>query len=348
MRQDRDARETSMERTLQKCLTTAAAALAMSISSLVVPAVAQTAGQPKPAASQPSPPPLPDPFAERVVDMGGVRVTTDIVYAAIPGFRPLQLDLYRPVGQEPRPLVVYIHGGGWMIGHRRAPIIPNQDFTKTLADLARRGYVVAAISYRFNKEAPFPAALDDVATAIRFLRADAKKYGIDPSRVATWGGSAGAQLAVLQAVNCGRLLAGDDRSNPEQSDCVSASVGWYGPYDFRDWGAAYAPVPRNIYLDCTIGACSAERLASASAITFVDAKDPPILLVTGSNDETVPDSQSRAMAAAIKAVNGSVELEVIPDVGHGWKSVDPAKRTAAMKLATDATFSFLDRHLKAR
>lgn len=294
-----------------------------------------------------APPPLPDPFGERVVDMGnGVSTTTDITFSAIPGFRPLLLDLYRAKGTEARPLVIYVHGGAWMIGHRRASVVPDMDSTRVLADLAARGYVVASISYRFSREAPFPAAQDDVRTAIRFLRAHAENYGIDPSRVAIWGSSAGAQLAVMAAVNCGKPVSGDDQANPGQSDCVQAAVGWYGPYDFRTWPASYAPTPRNVYLDCVTGACSAERLASVSAITFLDAKDPPTLLITGTADTTVPDSQSRQMATAAKAVNAPVELEIIPGVGHGWKSPDKDRRIAAMNHAVDLTFRFIDDKLK--
>lgn len=316
--------------------------LSMAFLMLAGPVHAQTSSQAEP----PPPPPLPDPFGERVIDMGdGVSVTTDIAFSAIPGFRPLLLDLYRKKAAGTRPLVIYAHGGAWMIGHRRASVVPGVDFTKVLADLAARGYVVASISYRFNREAPFPAAQDDTRTAIRFLRANAEKYGIDPSRVAIWGSSAGAQLAVMEAVNCGKPVSGDDQSNSTQSDCVQAAVGWYGPYDFRSWAASYAPVPRNVYLDCMIGACSAERLAAVSAITFVDAKDPPILLVTGTTDESVPDSQSREMAAAAKAANASVELEIIPDVGHSWKSPDKNRTMAAMRHALDVTFRFFDEKL---
>ncbi|WP_189621799.1 alpha/beta hydrolase [Novosphingobium colocasiae] len=292
---------------------------------------------------------MPDPFGERVFHFAnGVTATTDIAFSAIPGFRPLLLDLYRGAGSGPRPLVIYVHGGGWMIGHRRAPMIRNQDFTKVLADLSARGYVVASISYRFSKEAPFPAAQDDVRTAIRFLRANANKYGIDTSRVGIWGASAGAQLAVMEAVNCGKPASGEDQTNLTQTDCVTAAVGWYGPYDFRTWPAKYAPGPRNVYLDCPIGACSDERLAAVSAITYINPKDPPILLITGTEDNTVPDSQSREMAAALQAIDAPVQLEIIPGVGHGWKSPDEAKTIAAMDHAAEVTFRFFDSKLKTR
>lgn len=321
------------------------APVTMALLTVAGPVHAQAPANAEPAA----PPPFPDPFGERVIDMGkGVNVTTDIAFSAIPGFRPLLLDLYRAKGAGARPLVVYVHGGAWMIGHRRALVVPGMNFTKVLADLARRGYAVASISYRFSKEAPFPAAQDDVRTAIRFLRANAEKYGIDPSRIAIWGSSAGAHLAVMAAVNCGKPVSGEDQTNPGQSDCVQAAVGWYGPYDFRSWPASYAPAPRNIYLDCMIGTCSDEKLASVSPITFIDAKDPPILLITGTNDTTVPDSQSRDMAAAAKAANAPVELEIIPDVGHGWKSPDKDRRIAAMNHAVDLTFRFIDEKLKAQ
>lgn len=297
----------------------------------------------------PALPTIPDPFAGRVVQMeGGVTATTDVVYSTIPGYRPLLVDIYRAKSAKPQPLVIYVHGGGWMIGHRRASVVPGQDMTQTLAGLAARGFVVSAISYRFSKEAPFPAALDDLGTAIRFLRANAAEYGIDPSRIGVWGGSAGAQLAVMQGVRCVRPLSGDDRANGSQSDCVQAAVGWYGPYDFRTWPEDMAPDARNAYLGCAIERCSAARLAEVSAITFVDRKDPPVLLISGSEDTTVPSSQSLAMAEAMKAAGAPYKLEIIPGVGHGWKTPESDRRTAAMDQALGMTFGFFEEHLKGR
>jgi acetyl esterase/lipase len=138
---------------------------------------------------------------------GGVTGRPDLVYATINGFRPLTLDLYTPPkGKAPRPLVIYIHGGGWMNGTaRNAAAYAN--FPAVLADLASRGYVVASLNYRLGSEAKFPAATQDVDAAIRWLKAHAADYGIDKTRVAIWGGSAGGQLAALAATDCSPAAA---------------------------------------------------------------------------------------------------------------------------------------------
>ncbi len=144
-----------------------------------------------------------DPLPERVICWGdGSTIMTDVVYSTIPGYRPLHLDLYRASADAaPRPLVVFVHGGGWWAGNQRAASA-FLDFPAVLATLAQRGYVVASIEYRLSGEASFPAQLLDLQEAVRFLRANAARVGIDPAKVVLWGMSAGAQVAALDAVKC--------------------------------------------------------------------------------------------------------------------------------------------------
>ena len=147
---------------------------------------------------------------------------TDVVYSTT----PLPPAAPRPVSADrvsaPRPLIVYVHGGGWAYSNPRAGsgIL---DFPVVLANLAERGYVVASIEYRLSGEAPFPAQLEDLQAALRFLRANAERFGIDGTQVGLWGMSAGAQLAALNAVNC---AAGT---------CVQGFVGWFGAYDMASY-----------------------------------------------------------------------------------------------------------------
>ncbi|PTS76289.1 hypothetical protein DBR17_14915, partial [Sphingomonas sp. HMWF008] len=147
-----------------------------------------------------------DSFAgTRVAFADGVIGYPDIPYQTLPGYRPLKLDLFLPpasfAAAGPRPLIIYVHGGGWMAGgpRRSAAYV---DWPKVLAALAAKGYVVASVSYRFSREAPFPAAIQDVKASIRWLRARAKTYNIDPKRAAIWGQSAGGHLAALAGVSC--------------------------------------------------------------------------------------------------------------------------------------------------
>lgn len=319
-----------------------------------VAAFLMLAGVIVPAAAQPSSPatsPEPasgDPMPDRVLTLAhGVSVSADVTYSTIPGYRPLILDLYRPVERSTAlPLVIYVHGGGWMNGHTRQSGAFS-DFTAVLADLSARGYVVASLEYRLSKEAPFPAAIDDVRTAIRFLKGNAARYGIDPRRVAIWGGSAGGQLAALAALDCGREPGGEDKSHAEQTDCVQAAVGWYGVYDFSTMPQSAIPRAENAYLDCEKSACPADRVAAASPAAHVDAKDPPMLLIHGAQDKVVPASQSRELAAKLEAAKVPVTLEVIPDVDHSWIGADAAATRAASLRALDLSVRFFDTQLKA-
>ncbi|MBA4089036.1 MAG: alpha/beta hydrolase [Sphingobium sp.] len=303
--------------------------------------------QPSSPATAPEPA-LGDPMPDRILTLAnGVTVNADIVYSVIPGYRPITLDLYRPsAASGPLPLVLYIHGGGWANGHTRQSGAFS-DFPAVLADLSARGYIVASLEYRLSKEAPFPAAIDDVRTAIRFLRANAARFGLDGGKVAVWGGSAGGQLAALAALQCGSAPTGEDKSNPGQSDCVQAGAGWYGVYDFATMPQAIAGA-ENAYLDCVKPDCPADRVRAASPAAHVDAKDPPMLLIHGTDDKVVPAAQSQQLAATLKAAHVPVTLEIIPGVGHSWIGADAAATRAASLRALDLTFRFFDTQLKGK
>lgn len=315
--------------------------LGLALLTTAMPAHAQP---PSPATSPE--PALGDPMPDRILTLAnGVTVDADIAYSTISGYRPIILDLYRPARQgEPLPLVIYIHGGGWANGHTRQSGAFS-DFTAVLADLSARGYVVASLEYRLSKEAPFPAAIDDVRTAIRYLRANAARFGLDGSHVAVWGGSAGGQLAALAALQCGSAPSGDDKSNAGQSDCVQAGAGWYGVYDFATMPQAIAGA-ENAYLDCVKPDCPADRIKAASPAAHVDAKDPPMLLIHGTDDKVVPADQSRQFAVALKAAGVPVTLEIINGVGHSWIGADAAATRDASLRALDLTFRFFDTQLK--
>ena len=292
-------------------------------------------------------PALGDPLPERILTLAnGVRVSADIPYSTIPGYRPITLDLYRPAAAATAlPLVIYVHGGGWMAGHTRQSGAFS-DFPAVLTDLSARGYVVASLEYRLSREAPFPAAIDDVRTAIRFLKANASRYGVDAGHVAIWGGSAGGQLAALAALDCGHAPGGADKSNAGVSDCVQAAVGWYGVYDFATMPQSTIPQAENAYLDCARGSCPADRIIAASPAAHVDGRDPPMLLIHGTQDKTVPVTQSQELAAKLKAAKVPVTLEVISGVGHSWIGVDAAATRAASLRALDLSFRFFDTQLK--
>jgi acetyl esterase/lipase len=277
-----------------------------------------------------------DPMPERQLHWSNPAVTlTDVVYATIPAFRPLHLDLYRQAGDSaPRPLIVYVHGGGWAQANPRvgASIV---NFPVVLANLAERGYVVASIEYRFSGEAPFPAQLDDLQAALRFLRANAERFGIDGVRVGVWGMSAGAQLAALNAVNC---AAGT---------CVQGFVGWFGAYDL----ASYVREMRDdkavrTLFRCGTNACATEVLDQASPIRFVDRTDPPVLLIHGLDDTNARASQSEHFAQQLRAAGSTAELVLIPGARHGFIGATEADTKDSVRRALTATFEFFDRVLQ--
>jgi acetyl esterase/lipase len=321
-------------------------------------------------------PVLDDRYPRVKVSFGSdVESHPDLIYTTPRGFRPLRLDLYRQVAPAgPRPLVIYVHGGGWQSGHtRHSGAFAN--WPGVLASLARRGYVVASVEYRLSSEARFPAAIHDVKTAIKWLRSKAAEFSIDPRQVVIWGGSAGGQLAALAATSCGvdSLAAVESvepgagaATNPiaatvaAQSDCVQGLVAWYGVFDFGsilDLSSQQAgrgdPADSAVgkYLGCAPAQCvgkvgagkaGAGKVALASPITHLDAKDPPTLLVHGEIDKVVSVSQSRQFHAALRATGVASELLVIPAVDHSFIGDSPEATRQASLSALSKTFEFID------
>jgi acetyl esterase/lipase len=277
-----------------------------------------------------------DPMPERRTQWPNSAVTlTDVVYSTVPGFRPLHLDLYRRAKDAVAlPLVVFLHGGGWAHTNPRAGAA-FKDFPAVLAGLAQRGYAVASIEFRFSGEAPFPAQLEDLQAAIRFLRANASRFGIDGAKVGLWGMSSGAQLAALNAMNC------------IEGTCVQGFVGWFGPYDLATY-MRERPQDLNVrqLFRCSAESCPAALLDAASPINHVGGKDPPALLVHGLADTDILPSQSERFAATLRAAGDTAQLLLIPDVTHGLVGATPAATREASQRALNATFEFFDHVLR--
>jgi acetyl esterase/lipase len=277
----------------------------------------------------------------RVAFPGGVKAFRDVTYQTLPGYRPQIVDIYVPASKGPHPLILYIHGGGWIGGHTRHSGAL-ADFPKVLAQLASEGFVVASLEYRLSAEAKFPAQLQDSNAALRFLRQHAVDYGIDTAKVGVWGGSAGGHLAALTAVTC-RETSLDPAAAAD--GCVQAAVTWYGVYDFAgmtatpDGNAAGAKL-----LGCE-GACPADRIRAVSPVTYIDAKDPPFLLIHGETDKVVPVDQSRKGEAALRKAGVKVESIYIPAVDHSFIGTTPETTRSATLRATNATFDFFHKQL---
>lgn len=286
------------------------------------------------------------------IKLGKVKVTPDIAYSTLPSYRPMLLDLYRPAGKGAHPLVIYVHGGSWTTGSKRTTG-HFTDFPGVLTSLARHGFVVASVDYRLSGEAPFPAALQDVKAAIRFLRAHAGSYGIDPNRVAIWGASAGAHLGAMAAFT-GEEMEFDPpgMENAEQPESVQAFVGWYGPYElssmFQQATAPGSPIDASgpmRFFGCTPEGCPPGVFAKSSPISYVDAGDPPTLLIHGTSDTTVPADQSRQLAKRLKAAGVNAELTLINGVSHDWTGENEQATAAASRQALNKTFDWLEKTL---
>lgn len=272
---------------------------------------------------------------------GGVKAFRDVTYQTLPGYRPQIIDIYVPATKGPHPLILYVHGGGWVGGHtRHAGALA--DFPKVLAKLASEGFVVASLEYRLAGEAAFPAQLQDSNAALRFLRQHAAEYGIDPAKVGIWGGSAGGHLAALTAVTC-RETSVDPAAASDS--CIQAAVTWYGVYDFAGMAGpagGNSPIPK--LLGCA-GTCSDDKIRAISPVTYIDAKDPPFLLIHGETDKVVPVDQSRKGEAALRKAGVKVESIYIPGVDHSFIGATPEITRSATLRATNATFDFFHKQL---
>jgi acetyl esterase/lipase len=246
-----------------------------------------------------------------------------------------ELDIWAPMtttypGQKetvvpPRPLIVWIHGGGWIGG--------NKDHCPAVA-LVKDGFVVASINYRLSSEAKFPAQIEDCKAAIRWLRAHAKNYNIDVNHVGVWGASAGGHLAALLGTSgdVKDLEGGGD--NLDQSSRVQAVCDWYGPTDLLQFTrqAIDAKLPNAQHagdaeslLGRLFGGAPAQKAdlaKSANPITYITKDDPPFLIMHGDQDQVVPLAQSQLLLDALKAASIDVSFEVVKGRGHGDLNVN--------------------------
>jgi acetyl esterase/lipase len=205
-----------------------------------------------------------------------------------------------------------------------------------------RGYVVASIEYRFSQETRFPAQIQDCKAAIRWLRAHAAEYGIDPRWIGVWGASAGGHLAALLGTS-GKSTDFDVGENLDQSSAVQCVIDFFGPADFVHWGGNGTPRPGavNGAIDQLFGGNPAklwELARNASPVFHVTEAAPPFLIVHGENDNVVPVQQSVLLNSALKNVGADTTLKVIHGAGHGGPVFSTLE--VQQQLA-----EFFDRHL---
>ncbi len=254
---------------------------------------------------------IPLQFAVAVED-GGAAAFEDIVYAKTPE-RELCVDIFVPSDIKRPPLVLYIHGGGWKNGSRKAPFV---------RPLAAQGFAVASIDYRFSSQAKFPAQIFDCKGAVRWLRANADKFGYDASRIAAVGESAGGQLAVLLGTSGGVTeLEGDVGGNADQSSTVQVVVDYYGVSDFPLRARTQPQMtdkPGAVAYDYLGGAVSekTELARLASGAWFVSKDDPPLLAIHGDADKQVLIDQSERIVHAYRKIGLEAKFIVVPGGVH--------------------------------
>jgi acetyl esterase/lipase len=251
------------------------------------------------------------------------RVITDVAYAEPVG-RAHLLDLHLPADDgHHRPLVVWTGGSAWLAGNGKDSAGP------IAAVFTPLGYVVAGVSIRSSTQAPFPAQLHDISTAIRWLSEHADDYGVDPRRIAVMGDSSGGWTAVMAALT---------------DDHVRAAVAFYPPTDFLRMDEQMLPgacaafnqrmgltgchddplSPESRLVGGAIRSCP-ERAAAASPLTYVGRREPPVMLLHGGNDMLVPHGQSVLLYEALKANGSTATFYSVPGAGHDWRTVlDPS------------------------
>ena len=251
------------------------------------------------------------------------------------GHERQKMDIYLPEpgkNARPVPIVVWIHGGAWLAGNKKN--CPSRVFLKY-------GFAVASINYRLSQHAIFPAQIEDCKAAIRYLRANAKKYNIDPDRIGVWGSSAGGHLVALLGTTSD-IKKFDKGDNLHVSSEVQAVCDFFGPTDFTkmcdfessmDHDATDSPESKLVG-----GAIqdNKEACKRANPITYVSRNDPPFLIVHGDKDPLVPHNQSELLYDALKKVGADVKFHTVKGGGHGFRDAQVDRMV----------WEFFNRHLK--
>lgn len=278
----------------------------------------------------------------------------DLAYADVSETQ--KLDIFLPeMGEGPFPVVLYIHGGAFKMGDKRGGGF------KSILSGRERGYAIVTVNYHLSQEAKFPAAVEDVKAAIRFIKANAIKYQLDATKIAVWGGSAGGHLAAMMGVTSHLdLFDNPQLGNMDQSSDVQAVVDWFGPINFllmdEQFGelgvepkfgvTGSAGSPESQY----IGTCItevADIVAKSNPETYIHASNPPFFIQHGTADRHIPYLQAIHFSNKLREVLGEekVYFELIEGAGHGdGLFVDKPYFTTEENL--EKVFNFLDSVLK--
>lgn len=274
-------------------------------------------------------------YAQTPSTTDGVKSEMDVVYGEAGGQKQ-KLDIYSPADiASTRPAVLYIHGGGWSGGDKAA-------YKPLAAMLAKAGYVCFWANYRLvTKDSnKYPAQIDDAQRAVRWIRAHAAQYRIDPNRIGAIGDSAGGHLVAL-------LGTRDTRDNTDSelskySSKVKCVVDLYGPADFTLPSNGVSDVAKGIVVNF-LGKKpeeAPELYKEVSPVTYVSKTSAPFLIFHGDKDPLVPLDQSRRLYDALRKAGVEATFVIMPDDGHGFQKKDNIERFVK------ETVGFFNRHLK--
>lgn len=250
------------------------------------------------------------------------------------GNRPLLMSIAFPdtAPEKPMPVVVYIHGGGWNKEDRLGA-------ANSICTYIKRGYIGVSLDYRLTGEAAFPAQVEDVKLAIRYLRANADKYYIDPDRIGVWGTSAGGHLASMLGTSADEPDLEGTGGWQEYSDKVQAVCDFYGPVDFTtEFANGYSSV--TALLGGKRAFIVPDLAKKAMPATYASKDDPPFFIRHGDADPTIPYSDSVTFAKELQDAGVYVDFKLIPDGHHGFKGNPMEVQT------NDEAWAFLDKFVK--
>ena len=275
---------------------------------------------------------LPEWTEAQTAPPAGLELLRDVPYTPQPDARRT-LHILRPetLPLGPMPVLVGIHGGGWAGGTKDWCL-------ETLLHFAARGYFCAAVGHRFLKDALFPSMIHDCKCAVRYLRAHAQEYYLDPARVGVWGFSSGGHLAALLGTSAGSAELEGTEGWPEQSSAAQAVCDWFGPAGHA--GRLEAGEGLEWYGEL-LGAPPRERpdlMAAFDPVTHITPDAPPFLIMHGDKDEMVPLLDSDSLYSTLSSAGVEATLVVVGGAGHGLVRYD----THSLML------SFFDKHLKAQ
>ncbi|MBX9685404.1 MAG: alpha/beta hydrolase [Candidatus Obscuribacterales bacterium] len=278
--------------------------------------------------------------SEVLTKLGGVKMTKieKVNYSSGLADLPHQMNVYLPPMQGSKfPLIIYVHGGGWQWRPDKIP--------SWIPSFVKAGYAVACVNYRLSSEGRFPAQMEDLNTALRFLKSNSAKINVDPDRIGVFGLSAGGHLAALMGTSWNSAAMDPGPADKTVSRKVKAVCDWYGPTDLYALGTKQYPgntwdlSSPNAPLSLLLGGQASLKKAEADAaspITYVSPASAPILIMHGNKDEIIPVSQSQEFAAALKKAGVDVTYIELNGIRHGFQD----------RKSLETVRNFFDKQLK--